>query len=61
MVCELLRRKYGRDNTKDYFVKGHELIVVENEVIFRVDSVGRKEELCYATATYNGCYISNVI
>ena len=61
MVCELLRRKYGRDNTKDYFVRGHELIVIQNKVICRVDGVGRKEKLCYITATYNDCYMPNVV
>ena len=61
LVCELLRRKYGRDNTKDYFVRGHELIVIQNEVICRVDDVGRKEKLCYITATYNDCYTPDVV
>ena len=52
MVCEWLRREYGRDDTKDYFIKGHELVVVENDVIFRVDVRGRKEKLQYVTARW---------
>ena len=61
MVCELLRREYGRDDTKDYFVKGHKLVVVENEVIFRVDARGKKERVHYMTATYNDSYTPGVV
>ena len=61
MVCEWLRREYGRDDTKDYFIKGHELVVVENDVIFRVDVRGQKEKLQYLTATYNDSYKPDVI
>ena len=61
MVCEWLRREYGRDDTKDYFIKGHELVVVENNMIYRVDVRGRKHTLRYLTATHNDFYKPNVI
>ena len=60
MICELLRRKYGKCGTKDYYVRGHCLCIVDGGKVWRVDRRGRRSELVYAKATYNNRYCPRI-
>ena len=57
MVCEMLRRKYGKDGTKDYFVKGHVLYVIEGDNVMTVDTDGTSSNVQYTDALYNNRYM----
>jgi hypothetical protein len=60
MVCELLRRMYGRDGTKDYFVKGHKLFVVRDDKVCTIGTGGTATEVEYIKETYNNLYNPSV-
>ena len=56
MICEMLRRKFGTDRTKDYFVRGHKLYVVRRSGVYMIDWSGRTRLMRYPPAMYNSKY-----
>ena len=61
LICELLRRKFGKSGTKDYFVRGHLLYVVDEGKVWTVDTIGTWREITYEDTTYNEKYVPMVL
>ena len=61
LICELLRRKFGKSGTKDYFVRGHKLYVVDEGKIWTVNTRGTWTEVSYENAVYNDKYMPSTV
>ena len=61
LICELLRRKFGKSGTKDYFVRGHKLYVVDEGKVWTVNTRGTWAEVSYENAVYNDKYMPSTV
>ena len=52
-LCEALRLKFGKDNTKDVFVRGHLLYRVVGDRVYTVDKEGTYSLCNFVPATFN--------
>ena len=51
---------YGRDGTKDYFIKGHKLFVVRDDRVCTIGTGGTAKEVEFVKETYNNLYNPSV-
>lgn len=61
MVCEYLRFRFGKDGTKDVFVRGHVLFRADRDGVYTVDCDGSTHEVWVDIARFGNGYRPHLV